>query len=371
MSRIRVFVLLATVAILATAIAACGGGGGSSAQGVIDDATLSGIHSGTIETKIGIKSEGKSGGDLAVTVSGPFQSGGKDSLPKFDLSATAEGQIKGEAVNLDLGLILLSDRAYVEYKGTEYEVDPTTFGFVKGNFEQAQLKGGEEPGVNACQDVLGGAEVADFVENLKEEGSADVDGTETTKISADLNAGAAADAVIKLTEDPACLAQLETAGPLPLDELESARDELETAIKKAHVDIYVGDDNIIRKLDAEVTIVPKKAETGKVEIAFELSLAGVNEAQKIAPPAKAAPLEDLFNKLGINPLDLLEGSSGGIGGLLEGLGEEGGIGGLLEGLGDSVGGSSGGGSAGQGKDTVECLEQAQTSADLQKCASLS
>jgi hypothetical protein len=366
LSRIRVFVLFATLAILTTALAACGGGGGSSEdpQSVIESATFAGVTSGTIDAKLGIKSQGPEGGDLKISLSGPFQAGAKGNLPEFALSAAVKGSLKGKPVDFEGGLTLLSDRAFVNYKGTEYEVDPTTFGFVKSSIEQGMQQGGEEANsadVTACQEALTGVKVGDFVDNLTNEGSAEVDGTDTTKVSGELNAGGAVDAVIKLTENPACSAQLESAGPLPLGQLESAKGELTSAIKKSHVDVYVGDDNIIRKISADLTIEPKGSDE-KVEVEFELSLGAVNEEQEIKPPANAQPLEGLFQELGINPLELIEGaqSGAGLGGLLEGLTEE------LPG-----GSSSGGGSAGPGSDTIECLEQAQTPADLQKCANLS
>ncbi len=368
MSRIRIFVLFATLAALATAFAACGGGGGSSSedpQKVVDNATLKGVKSGTLDVKIGIKSEGSEGGDLNVSLSGPFQSMGKGNLPEFELAAKASGSIQGEKVDFEGGLTLLSDRAFVNFKGTEYEVDPTTFGFVKSSFEQAQQGGSQETGdVTACQEAAAGLEVGEFVDNLSNEGSADVEGTSTTKISGDLNTGGAVDALIKLTENPACSAQLEAAGPLPLGELESAKGELSSAVKKAHVDVYVGDDNIIRKLAAEVTIEPKGASEEKVEIEFELSLGSVNEEQEISAPANAKPLEGLFQELGVNPLELLEGagSGGGIGGLLEG----------ATGGGSSAEGSPAegptGGVAGQ-QAYLECLQGAETPTDLQACAS--
>lgn len=370
MSRIRSIALLATVAILAAVFAACGGGGDSSSedpQAVIDNATLEGVTSGTLALQLGIKSEGAKGGDLTVSLSGPFQGGGKGNLPQFAISAKANGTLKGEAVDFEAGLTLLSDRGFVDYKGTEYEVDPTTFGIVKSSFEQAQQQGGEEAGaseVTACQEAATGLEVGDFVDNLKNEGSAEVEGTDTTKLSGDLNVGSAIDAIIKLTENPACSAQLEAAGPLPLDELEAAKGELGQAVKKAHVDVYVGDDNIIRKLAAELTVEPKGAGKEKVEVEFELSLGAVNEEQEIKAPANAQPLEGLFQELGVNPLELIESatSGGGLGGLLEGLTE-----------GGSSGGSSsgGGGSAGPGSDVVECFEHASTPAEIQKCANLS
>ncbi len=367
MSRFRILMLLAVLAALATAFAACGSSDKSSEdpQKVIDSASLEGVKSGNIDLSLGIESEGEEGGDIDVSLSGPFQSGSKGDLPQLALTASAKGSVEGEDIDFDGGLTLLSDRAFVNYEGTEYEVDPTTFGFVKSGFEQAQQQGGAEANpadVTACQEAASGLKVGDFVDNLSNDGSADVGGTDTTKISGDLNVGGAIDAIIKLTENPACSSQLEAAGPLPIDELEEARGELTGAVKKAHVEVYVGDDDIIRKLAGEMTIEPKGSSDEKVEVEFDLSLSGVNEEQDISAPSGAKPLEGLFQKLGVNPLELLEDASSG-----EGLGS------LLE---DVTGGSSSGGSgssAGDGASQqayLECLKGAQTPADLQRCASM-
>ncbi len=373
MSRFRTFVLLVALAALATAFAACGSSDSSSEdpQQIIENATLEGVESGNLDLTLAVKSEGKEGGDVDVRISGPFQAAAsKGDLPQLALEAKAKGAADGEDIDFEGGLTLLSDRAYVNYKGTEYEVDPTTFGFVKSSFEQAQQQGGAEANpadVTACQEAATGLDVGDFVDNLTNDGSSDVDGTETTKLSGDLNVVAALDALIELSEDPACSAQLEAAGPLPLDELEKARGDVTAGVKKAHVEVYVGDDDIIRKLEAELTIEPKDDSAEKVEVDLALSLSGVNEEQEIVAPANAKPLEGLFEELGVNPLELLEGASSG-----EGLGD------LLEGLaGDDAGSGSGGSSSGGSESSggsqrayLECLEGADTPADLQKCAGL-
>jgi hypothetical protein len=379
LSRLRISVLLVALAALATAFAACGSSGSSSEdpQKVIDNATLEGVTSGNLNLSLGVKAEGREGGNLDVSLSGPFEAGeGKEALPEFGLSAKANGSIGGKDVDFDGGLTLLSDRAYVNYEGTEYEVDPTTFGFVKSGFEQAMQEGGSEEGggnVTACQKAATGLDVGDFVENLTNEGSSEVGGTSTTKISGDLDTAGAVDAIIKLTENSACSAQLEAAGPLPLGELEKAKGELTGAIKKAHVDVYVGDDNIIRKVAAEVMIEPKGTSNEKVELEFELSLSGVNEEQEIKAPTGAKPLEGLFQKLNINPIELLEAGSGGgagIGGLLEGItGGSSSSGSSAGGESSSAGAAESGGAAGQ-QAYLNCLKGAKTPADLQNCASL-
>jgi hypothetical protein len=375
LSRFRIFVLLAALAALATVFAACGSSSDSSSedpQEVIETATLEGVKSGTIDLSLGVESDGKEGGDIDVSLSGPFQSEGGKDLPQLALTASAKGTVEGDDVDFEGGLTLLSDRAYVNYEGTEYEVDPTTFGFVKSGFEQAQQQGGSEGNpadVTACQEAASGLAVGDFADKLKNDGSADVDGTSTTKVSGDLNVGGAVDALIELSKDPACSAQLDAAGPLPIGELEEAKGELTSSVKEAHVEVYVGDDDIVRRLVAALTIEPEGSDGEKVEVDFELSLSGVNESQDISAPSGAKPLQGLFQKLGVNPIELLEaGSSGeGIGGLLEGLtGDDSSSGG-----GSSGGGSgSSGGSGGGQQAYLECLNEANTPADLQQCASM-
>lgn len=374
MSRFRLFVLLAALTALATAFAACGSSDSSSddPQQVIDNASLEGVESGDIDLSLKIESEGKEGGDIDVSLSGPFQGGDGKDLPELAMTASAKGTVEGDDVDFEGGLTLLSDRAFVNYDGTEYEVDPTTFGFVKSGFEEAQQQGGSEGNpadVTACQEAATGLEVRDFVDNLTNDGSADVDGTSTTKVSGDLDVGGAIDAIVKLTENPACSAQLEAAGPLPIGELEEAKGEVTSAVKKAHIDVYVGDDDIVRKLAAELTIEPQDSGNEKVEVDFELSLGGVNEEQDISAPSGAKPLQGLFQKLGVNPIELLEaGSSGeGLGGLLEGItGDDSSSGGSSSG---GSSGSSSGAAAGQ-QAYLECLKGAQTPADLQQCASM-
>jgi hypothetical protein len=358
LSRFRIFALLAAVAVLATVFAACGGGdddeGGSSSddpQKVVENASLEGVKSGELDLSLQVNAEGEEGGEVDVSLSGPFEEGAKGELPQLAMTAKVEGSVEGEDVNFDGGLTLLTDRAFVDYEGTAYEVDPTTFGFVKSAFEQAQQKNGEED-ITACQEAAEGIKFSQLAKNLKSEGDADVDGTSTTKVSGDLDIDGGIDALIKLTEDPACSSQLEAAGPLPIGELEEAKGELSKAIEKAHVDLYVGDDDIVRKMAMELTVAPPEAKNEKVELEMELTLSGVNEEQSFPSPENAKPLEALFKQLDVNPLELLEaGGDQGLGGLLEGLG----------------GGSASGASQ---DEYVKCLQKAKTPADLQKCASL-
>jgi len=337
LSRLRTpFVLFVAALISAGLLAACGGGSdksGESPQAILDEATLEGIDSGKIDLTLGVEASGPEGGTVDLSLSGPFQGEGKGSLPQLDLTAEAKGSIDGEKLDFEGGIVLLPNSAYVNYEGVEYEVDPTTFAFVESTLKEAQREAGAETGsagAAACQEELGELKVADFLEEGANEGSTEVDGTATTKISGDLDVSGAIDTVLEAVESPACRAQLAAAGPLPSEaEIEKAKDEVTGSLKSAHVDVYVGDDDIVRQISAQLKIEPENSGKGpkSVEIDFDLKLSGVNEEQEISPPENAKPLSKLFLKLGVNPIELL--------GLLQGEGGGEGLGELLEGLGAS------------------------------------
>lgn len=365
MSRFRIFSLFATLVVLAVVFAACGGGdddgggdggSGDDPQQLLENAGLKGVKSGELEMSMHLLAQGENAGELDLSVSGPFEQGAKGELPQVGMTLEVEGTADDEEIDFDGGITLLTDRAFVDVEGDAYEVDPTTFGFVKAAFEQAQQQGGEEEeGITACQEAGEEVKFTQFSDDLENEGSADVGGTETTKLSGDLNVSGGIGALIEVLESPACASQLEAAGPLPFGEIEQAKGELSEAIKESHVDLYVGEDDIVRKAVLEMTIAPPEAKGEKVEIEIEATLTGVNEEQEFATPSNPKPLEGLYKQLGVNPLELLEG--------LEGQGLEGLLEGLLEGETPSGGASSGGAAA-----YSQCLREGETAADFQKCA---
>jgi len=342
LSRPRfLYALVSVTALVAASIvlAACGGGSGDksgeSPQTVLDEATLQGIESADVDLALNLKAPGPEGGNVDASLSGPFQGEGKGNLPQLDMSAKANGSYNGKKIDFDGGLVLLPNSAYVNYEGVEYEVDPTTFSFVESTLKEAQRQSGAETGsagVAACQEEFGKLKVADFLEGGANEGSADVGGTSTTKVSGDLNVSGAIDTVLEAVESQACRTQLAAAGPLPTTaEIEDAKDEVNRSIKSAHVDVYVGDDDIVRQISAQLQIEPKNSGNGpkSVEIELDLKLTGVNEEQSISAPEKAKPLSRLFIKLGVNPIELL--------GLLQGEGGGESLGDLFKGLGEAAG----------------------------------
>ncbi len=367
MNRARSFFVFILLIAFAAALSACGSGSGSDdPQSVVDEATLQGIESGKIAMAVKAEVQGKKGGNLDISLSGPFQSEEEAETPDLELSFSVNGKIDNEKIDREGGFTLLGNKAFVDYEGTDYEVDSTTFNFVKSMIKEQSGKD-KSGDTSACQDAAGDFELKNFVENLKDEGSADVGGTETTKISADLNGSNAVEAFSELIEDPACSAQLESAGsmlsPAELDEVKST---IKDSLKSAHVELYIGDDHIIRRVVAKATVEPpadSKASAERVDLDVDLTLTEVNEDQTISAPDQTKPLSDLFLKLGINPIELLQAFQGG-GGTPD-------IGGLLEKLGGAGGSSgSGGGGSGGGQTYYQCLGEAKTATDVQNCTGL-
>ncbi|HEX8688946.1 MAG TPA: hypothetical protein VF729_01755 [Solirubrobacterales bacterium] len=321
MSQRRFPIALILLIALASVLSACGGGDGGSEdpKTVIDEATLQGIESGVIDLALAIDAKGKEGGDLDISLAGPFEegAGGQEDLPELDLVAKADGSVNGERIDFDGGLVLLPSSAYVNYQGVDYEVDPTTYSFVESIIDPQSVEEapqGPPTSLTACQETVGELKPADFTKKLKDGGEADVGGTSTTKVSGELDVASALDSLIELSKDPACKAQLSNAAALPsTSELEDARSEVKDTVRSAQIDVYVGDDDIVRRISAQLQLKPKKG-TGKgpssADVEFDLQLTGVNEDQEIAAPQGPKPLSDLFLELGINPLELL--------GLLEG-----------------------------------------------------
>jgi hypothetical protein len=360
-SRARIFLAFLALAGLATVFAACGSSSSGSDEdpnAVLKDATFEGIESADLELSLGIDVSGGEGGNVDTEVEGPFQAVGKGQLPELDMSAEVKGSTNGKDFDKEAGLALVPNKASVSFEGEDYEVDPTTYSFIESAVNQANSHG-ETPteASTACQEAAAGIPLSNFVENLTNDGGSDVGGTETTKVSGDLDVPGAIDQILKLVEDPACSSSLESAGPLPLGQLEEAKGEVEKALKGAHVVVYVGEDKIVRKLEAEFSIEPK-ASAEKVHIDLDLTLNGVNEEQEIEVASGGKPLSALFQKLGVNPIELLQGIQGG-----EGLGLEG----LLN---EAIGGAGGGGASGGGSKKgalEECAKQVSSASELREC----
>jgi hypothetical protein len=308
-------ILVVSIAAIAVALtgAACGGSDGGAEQ-IVDEATLEGIESGNLDLSLGIDTQGGEGGHVDVALSGPFETGKDPQSSELDLTATAQGKVDGEKVDFEGGVTVAgANKAYVAFEGTDYEVDATTYRFGTEIL-------GETEEVSACQEAVEDRQLSEFIEDPTEEGTVDVGGTSTTKVGGAVDAEAAMEALTEMNEDALCSEQLKAIpGFEPsMTELEKSRGKAEDSIENAHLVLYVGEDHIVRRLQAQVTIEPPAGSAPgaakSAEFDLDLTLTDVNEPQTISAPKSSKPLSSLFIKLGVNPIELLGVLQGGIGG---------------------------------------------------------
>lgn len=313
MSPLRILILATALIALALATSACGGSS-SGAEEIVDEATLSGIESGKLDLSLGIDTKGGEGGQVDVDLSGPFEVEEGAKTPKLDLTAAVKGTVGGEKVDFEGGIVLAgANEAYVDFGGTDYKVDPTIYGY------GSEIVGESEE-VSACQEAVSERQLSELIEDPTEEGTVEVGGTSTTKVSGDVDAEVMRDAYTEMNEDALCSEQLKAIPGFEASvrELEESKGKAEDSVKDAHIVLYVGDDRIVRRLQAQVTIEPPAGSAPggaqSAELDLDLTLTDVNEPQTISAPKSSKPLTALFIKLGINPIELLGVLQSGIGG---------------------------------------------------------
>jgi hypothetical protein len=377
---------ITTAALLGSGLlAACGGDGGGDEdpQQVLDQTTLSDVHSANIDLSLSGSAEGDQGGNFDVSLSGPVQ-GENGKFPQFDLTGKVDASGAGQDFNFEGGLISTGDQGFVSYNGTDYEVPSSVFNQIKTANEKAQKQQKDTSGLSPSEAfaqgctqslVQQGAEESaasdacdiDFkglLTNLSNEGDSDVEGEDTIHISGDAN-------VDQIATDFADLVKATPQGQqLPQSTIEEVVQQATDAVDEATIDVYSGtEDHVLRKLDFALKVTPPDSSStsgiDSVSVDFSLSLSGVNEEQTIEAPSNAKPLSDLSLGIpGLSGLGGLGGAAGSAGAVpnLPGGGGGGGGGGAAPAIPGGAGGTGGANAA-----YLKCVQQAQTGQELQAC----
>jgi hypothetical protein len=346
----RAVSLLALTA-LAALLAACGSGSSSNVADTLDTAFSTPIKSANISLDVTINLDGikQLNGPIKLSVQGPYESGGSQTIPKadWDIAASAAGQ------NFTAGFISTGDNAWVAFQGQDYEVGKAAVGQVNAQIKQAagtnKKKGLSQFGIDARK----------WLTDAHEEGSEKVAGVDTNHVSAALDVSHFLDDVNQLVQKAGGSA----AGAPTVPQLTPAeKQKIEQVVKNPRFDVYVGKtDHVIRRLSADLSFnVPsaQQAQVGGLKsgtLSFSIEFADVGKPQTITAPTSAKPLSVLTSQLG------------GLGGILGGSGSSGS---------GSSGSSGGNGSSGPSAAALskysQCLQQADPSkpAELQKCAAL-
>jgi hypothetical protein len=351
----RTFLVACVLALpVPAAIAGCGGGSDSSSedpQTVLDETFNNDtkVSSGDLNLSVSVNAEGSQGGQFQASLTGPFQGDPNDpnALPQLDWKGSVSGSGAGQNVDYSAGLTITDDNASVTRKDQPYEVGTKEFAQIKSQVEQQAGSGAASPTsfAEGCKQAIeqagGDASACDidfesWITNLSNDGDADVGGTDTVHISGD------ADVSKMLSDIGNIAASVPSASQSGFDP--SQLSLASSAIKDASIDVYSGaDDHVLRKLDANLTIDPSALgapsdQIGEITVSFSVEIDGLNEDQTIAAPENAKPIAELLQSSGLD----------------------------LGALGGSLGGASSGGGA--SSDYLDCIQQAQTSAQINQCA---
>ena len=349
MTRIRTAVAVLAIALpIPAAVAGCGGGSSSNSedpQQVLDQTfnNPTKITSGKLDLSISGSAEGQQSGNFTATITGPFQTDPKNptAFPQLDLTANVSGSQGGPSISFDGSLITTTDNAFVEYQNQAYEVGTAAFKQFATAYAQAakqnQKKGSSSSGFSQF-----GIDPKTWLTNVTNEGTTDIDGTNTIHIHGDAD-------VAKIVTDLQKVAQQTGGATQQIDPAQLK--QLTDAVQTASIDVYSGaDDHLLRKLAVSLAIAPPSSagsSVSKINVNFSITLSDVNQQQTITAPSNAKPISDLLSQLGIPGLGI-PGGTGGTGGF------------------SIPGGGSSGGSAGSSS-YQNCVAQAKSQADIQKC----
>src|SRR4051812_6793301 len=130
----RLFALL-SFALLAALLTACGGGNSANVKDTLDKAFSTPIKSARIDLEVTLKLDGvkQVNGPVKLSVQGPYESGGNQTIPKadWDIAASASGQ------NFSAGFVSTGDNAWVGFQGQNYEVGKQAVAQINQQIRQA------------------------------------------------------------------------------------------------------------------------------------------------------------------------------------------------------------------------------------------
>ena len=246
-NRISAFLLVILMGLLWVG---CGGGGSGSGENESVQSLLKETFSGAKTVKSGVVGlsfslNGKGGGlngPVTFKLGGPFASQGAGKLPKFQLGLNAQAQ----GQSFSAGATSTGDKAFVNFRGTDYLVDDNTFKAVKAAYEQAQTQANGKK-QNPSLGTLG-INPSAWLTNPKNEGSAKVGNDDAIKITGGVNINKLLDDVNQALGKARNLGVQGTQS-LPSQLTAAQRKQVTDAVKNPKVEIYTGkDDKILRRM---------------------------------------------------------------------------------------------------------------------------
>ena len=275
-------------------LAGCGSSKDESVNALLKDTFAGGksVKSGDLNLQLDANLQGVKSlnGPIRLKVSGPFESGGKDELPKFDftLAITSNGQ------TFTAGGTSLGDKGYITFQNQAYAVSDKLFQQFKNGYLQAQKNSKSKSSAPSLGAL--GIDPRRWLIGAHKEDDTEVAGTKVAHIAAGIDVGRLLNDVNRVLARASSVTG-GAAKNVPNRITPAQQKQIENAVQSARVDVYTGkDDHALRKLDLAVQLKPSGTFKGGT-LHFTLQIADLNQDQTIEAPKNAQPLENLLSQL--------------------------------------------------------------------------
>ena len=233
--------------------------------------------------------------DVEVAVSGQFQRQGSICPARRHRHGRGHGE-RARRSTSKAASTLLEDRGFVNYRGTEYEIDPNNFAFARSIFLPGSEAEGKDsdPEIVACREALAGTSISELRrESARTRAAPRSAATETTKISGELDVAVRGRRLPRPGRaTPAAAPSSKRSRRCRSMNCGSSRTNSSGAVEEAT------DRGLRRRRRHHPPPrrrVQRPGATGsRSAVSLDLSLTEVNEEQKIEAPAGGKPLLVLF-----------------------------------------------------------------------------
>jgi len=223
------------------------------------------LESASFEGELSFSSQGEKNG---VEVSGSYEDRGPKEMPVADVQVRVD--VESAGVKLDGGFVTTGDKAWFTRGETAYAVPQDPWDKIVEARESGQGTGSAQQATPQLN-----VEPGDWLRKVSAEQSGQVDGVETTHISADVDAAGAAADLVKA---------MQGAGQLPFELPAGVDARAAKTLGDAQLDVWVGKDEIVRQLSFQLD---GKGDGGRpVQMDLRFELADVNEPQDVSAPSK-------------------------------------------------------------------------------------
>ena len=204
----------------------------------------------------------------SIETSGAFEDRGAKEMPVVDIQVRVD--VESAPLKLDGGFVTTGDKAWFTRGDVAYAVPQDAWDKIVEARESGEGSGGTQPARPELK-----LEPGDWLRKVSSEEGGEIDGVETTHISADVNAAAATAQLLEA---------MQGTGQLPVELPAGVDKRAAKVLGDARLDVWVGKDEIVRRLGFELTGKGDGGRPVQMELRFEFS--NVNKAQDVSAPAK-------------------------------------------------------------------------------------